>query len=446
PLGERDDPCGVQHTGRDEPPSDAAVHLAPPLSGKGRPHRQDDAQHVDESPDRKSPTARQDQGGIGVRHRTHELTPRTTAADRPGHRLQDDRGQQRHRTHQVASSTLHRTGTVTTHREPASPHEARRAMIHFPRRRGKSPTGVRKSASTERTVAHDGEPSEASTPYGRRGRYSGIAPRCRHRPVPERPCGTPRSVLSRRPRSTVHGRATPSPGSETEPVFDPLSCGSVDEPLMMGQPPSLSHRILMRGRLRMRTVKGRTDHVVVVGAGLSGLSAALHLAGRGRRVTVLEREPVPGGRAGRLDRDGYLFDTGPTVLTMPDVVESTLAAVGDSVAERVPLVRVEPAYRAEFADGSGLDVHSDGEAMAAEVERFAGPAEAAGYLRLRAWLHNLYRVQFDRFIAANLDSPLAMVTPELARLAALGGFRRLEAAGGRVPTPYRPPSGSPLRA
>lgn len=206
---------------------------------------------------------------------------------------------------------------------------------------------------------------------------------------------------------------------------------------MMGQPPSLSHRILMRGRLRMRTVKGRTDHVVVVGAGLSGLSAALHLAGRGRRVTVLEREPVPGGRAGRLDRDGYLFDTGPTVLTMPDVVESTLAAVGDSVAERVPLVRVEPAYRAEFADGSGLDVHSDGEAMAAEVERFAGPAEAAGYLRLRAWLHSLYRVQFDRFIAANLDSPLAMVTPELARLAALGGFRRLEAAVGRFLTDDR---------
>ena len=214
----------------------------------------------------------------------------------------------------------------------------------------------------------------------------------------------------------MHGRATPSPGSETEPVFDPLSCGSVDEPLMMGQPPSLSHRILMRGRLRMRTVKGRTDHVVVVGAGLSGLSAALHLAGRGRRVTVLEREPVPGGRAGRLDRDGYLFDTGPTVLTMPDVVESTLAAVGDSVAERVPLVRVEPAYRAEFADGSGLDVHSDGEAM----ESAAGPAEAAGYLRLRL-VAQPYRAV--RPFIANLDSP-GDGHPELARLAALGGFRR----------------------
>ena len=51
----------------------------------------------------------------------------------------------------------------------------------------------------------------------------------------------------------------------------------------------------------MRTVVGPTDRVVVVGAGLGGLSAALHLAGAGREVTVLEREAVPGGRAGRLD-------------------------------------------------------------------------------------------------------------------------------------------------
>ena len=78
----------------------------------------------------------------------------------------------------------------------------------------------------------------------------------------------------------------------------------------------------------MRTVKGRTDRVVVVGAGLGGLACALHLAGSGRQVTVLEREPVPGGRAGRLSVDGYEFDTGPTVLTMPDLIAEALAALG----------------------------------------------------------------------------------------------------------------------
>ena len=63
-------------------------------------------------------------------------------------------------------------------------------------------------------------------------------------------------------------------------------------------------------------VKGPTDHVVVVGAGLAGLSAALRLAGAGRKVTVVERESVPGGRNGLLEKDGYSFDTGPSVLTM----------------------------------------------------------------------------------------------------------------------------------
>jgi len=67
----------------------------------------------------------------------------------------------------------------------------------------------------------------------------------------------------------------------------------------------------------MRTVDGRTDRVVIVGAGLSGLSAALHLAGRGRNVTVVERGDHPGGRVGRTDIAGYRLDTGPTVLTMP---------------------------------------------------------------------------------------------------------------------------------
>ncbi|MHA6800059.1 phytoene desaturase family protein [Bounagaea algeriensis] len=181
----------------------------------------------------------------------------------------------------------------------------------------------------------------------------------------------------------------------------------------------------------MRTVTGSADHVVVVGAGLSGLAAALHLAGHGRQVTVLEREQVPGGRAGRQDRGGYHLDTGPTVLTMPEIVEDTLAAVGETADDRVPMERVEPAYRAEFADGSGIDVHSDGDAMAEAVAHFAGPAEADGYRRLRAWLHRLYAAEFDRFIASNMDSPADVLTPDLARLAALGGFRGLDRMIGR---------------
>jgi phytoene desaturase len=178
-------------------------------------------------------------------------------------------------------------------------------------------------------------------------------------------------------------------------------------------------------------VPGRTDRVVVVGAGLSGLAAALHLCGRGRTVTVLERDAVPGGRAGRLDVRGYRLDTGPTVLTMPDIVRDTLGAVGASLTDRLPLVRLDPAYRASFADGTSLDVRTDRDAMIEAVRAFAGPREAAGYARLRDWLTRLYDVEYSGFIAANVDSPLGLLTPQLARLAALGGFGRWERAVGR---------------
>ncbi|WP_405607780.1 phytoene desaturase family protein [Streptomyces sp. NBC_01508] len=177
----------------------------------------------------------------------------------------------------------------------------------------------------------------------------------------------------------------------------------------------------------MKTLDGPTDHVVVVGAGLAGLSAALHLLGAGRAVTVVERGTRPGGRAGRVERGGYHIDTGPTVLTMPDLVEETFAAVGDTLADRLDLVPLHPAYRARFADGSALDVHTGADAMAAEVERFAGAREAYGYRRLRHWLEKLYAVQMRRFIDTNFDSPLRLLHPDLARLAALGGFGRLDA-------------------
>src|ERR1700680_3666718 len=108
----------------------------------------------------------------------------------------------------------------------------------------------------------------------------------------------------------------------------------------------------MHGANRMRTVAGPNSRVVVVGAGLAGLSAALHLAGRGREVTVVERENWPGGRAGRLDIGGYQLDTGPTVLTMPDIIDDAFAAVGADRAHRLELLPVDPAYHAPFADGS----------------------------------------------------------------------------------------------
>ncbi|GAA4546044.1 phytoene desaturase family protein [Pseudonocardia xishanensis] len=176
----------------------------------------------------------------------------------------------------------------------------------------------------------------------------------------------------------------------------------------------------------MRVIQGPTDHVVVVGAGLAGLCAALHLLGAGRRVTIVERGSHPGGRAGRLDLPGgYRVDTGPTVLTMPGLLDEALHAVGDSLADRLDLVRLDPAYRTTFADGSTIDVHDDPDEMEAEVRKVCGPEAAVGYRDLRGWLSELYRTEIDTFIGANLDSPFSLVGPDLLRLARLGGFGRL---------------------
>jgi phytoene desaturase len=175
----------------------------------------------------------------------------------------------------------------------------------------------------------------------------------------------------------------------------------------------------------VRTVSGSTHHVVVVGAGLGGLSAALRLAGAGRQVTLVEREHVPGGRAGLLELDGYRFDTGPTVLTMPDLIADAFDCVGERMEDWLQLEPVDPLYRAFFPDGSQLDVRRDREETAAEIDRVCGSAEAAGYHRYVDFVSQLYRLELRDFIDRNIDSPLDLLTPNLARLAALGGFRRL---------------------
>ncbi|MEV4753719.1 phytoene desaturase family protein [Micromonospora sp. NPDC049559] len=182
----------------------------------------------------------------------------------------------------------------------------------------------------------------------------------------------------------------------------------------------------------MRTVTGRSDHVVVVGAGLGGLACALHLAGAGRQVTVLEREPVPGGRAGRLSlpapggAERYEFDTGPTVLTMPELLTDALAAVGEELADWVELELLDPAYRAHYPDGSTLDVITDTARMAAEISRVCGPREADGYLRFVEYARRLWRLERADFIDRNLDSPRDLLTANLLRLFAAGAFRRLQ--------------------
>ena len=171
-------------------------------------------------------------------------------------------------------------------------------------------------------------------------------------------------------------------------------------------------------------------HVVVIGAGLSGLAAACHLLGAGYRVTVLERDADVGGRAGRIERDGYAFDTGPTVMTMPELLAESFEAVGANMAELLTLRRLDPAYRACFADGSTLRVRADLEASIDEVRATCGPADAAALRDFAGWLRGLYELEMPNFIARNFDRPTDLAWPpgpalRLLRSGALASLRSI---------------------
>ncbi|MBK8448093.1 MAG: phytoene desaturase [Micropruina sp.] len=168
-------------------------------------------------------------------------------------------------------------------------------------------------------------------------------------------------------------------------------------------------------------------HVVVVGAGLAGLSAACHLVGSGYRVTVLEAADRPGGRAGAIEQDGFTFDSGPVVLTMRGLLADAIRAAGSNLDDLLTLHRLDPAYRARFADGSVLHVRHGHEAMRDEIATHCGAADAKAFDAFVAWLKALYAAELSHFIDANFNSPLDLLRHpgSAARLLQLGGFGRL---------------------
>jgi len=108
--------------------------------------------------------------------------------------------------------------------------------------------------------------------------------------------------------------------------------------------------------------------VIVIGAGIGGITAAIHLAKRGMHVTVVEKNSHAGGRCDRLSRVGHHFDTGPTLLVMPLLYEAEFQALGTSMQEQLELLRVDPTYHLVFDDGSQLALTSDMKSMRGQLE------------------------------------------------------------------------------
>ncbi len=137
--------------------------------------------------------------------------------------------------------------------------------------------------------------------------------------------------------------------------------------------------------------------VIIIGAGVGGIAAAAHLAQRGLHVTVLEKNPHPGGRCDRFSRDGHHFDAGPTLFVMPLVYEAEFAALGVSVHEALQLRQVDPTYHLVFDDGSGLALTSNLISMREQLEAIQ-PGSFAGFLSYLDEGQRHYKLAMERLV------------------------------------------------
>ena len=153
---------------------------------------------------------------------------------------------------------------------------------------------------------------------------------------------------------------------------------------------------------------GAADRVVVIGAGIGGLVAALELANRGLEVTVLERASGPGGKMRESVVAGQPIDGGPTVLTMRWVFEDLCEAVGARLADHLDLQPAGVLARHAWPDGSTLDLHADLDQSADAVGRFAGASEARRFLRFHAEARHIHDVLREPFLCGQRPNPLSL--------------------------------------
>ena len=149
------------------------------------------------------------------------------------------------------------------------------------------------------------------------------------------------------------------------------------------------------------------DPVVVVGAGVGGLAVAIRLAVAGRRVVLLERNDVTGGKLASVRHDGFTFDAGPSLLTLPHVFDELFRLAGTSLESELDLVRLDPQFRYRWPDGSELVVPDE---PAARFDAFEQLASGAGssWARFDDLGRRIWEVSERTFLAGPMAGPLTL--------------------------------------
>ncbi len=178
------------------------------------------------------------------------------------------------------------------------------------------------------------------------------------------------------------------------------------------------------------------EPIVIIGAGIGGLSAAIHLAGAGRRVLVLEQNSTVGGKMSQICDAGFRWDTGPSVITMRPVLESLFTSVGRRLEDYLTLLPVEPLTRYFYPDNTALDATRDWPHMAEQIARL-DERDVAGYLDYLAYAARLHRITSPSFIYGDPPSLHSFTQVPPADVLKIDAWRSMDGAiRGHVHSPH----------
>ena len=180
--------------------------------------------------------------------------------------------------------------------------------------------------------------------------------------------------------------------------------------------------------------------VVIVGAGIGGLTCAIELALAGCAVTVVERAQSVGGKMRELVVDGAPIDAGPTVLTMRWVFEALFERAGARLDDYLVLKPLQVLARHAWSERERLDLFADPARSADAIGAFAGAREAAGYLAFSAEAQRIYQTLKDSFLTVQKGGPISLaLRVGLHRLGALMAIRPYETLWGALGDHFKDP-------